>query len=95
MRTTTSWPSPNRDPYQPAKNTTVQYGPSLLGCVFLVFLTLRLCGVIDWHWGWVTAPLWGPPVLVLSILLVIAIVASLAMLMMFCYRTVLDLWRGD
>lgn len=26
---------------------------------FLVFLTLKLCHVIDWSWWWITAPLWG------------------------------------
>jgi hypothetical protein len=26
--------------------------------LFLVFLVLRLCGVIDWSWWWVTSPLW-------------------------------------
>ena len=26
---------------------------------FLAFLVLQLCGVLDWSWWWVTAPLWG------------------------------------
>lgn len=26
--------------------------------LFTVFLVLKLCGVIDWSWWWVTAPLW-------------------------------------
>lgn len=26
--------------------------------LFLVFLTLKLTGYIDWSWFWVTAPLW-------------------------------------
>ena len=25
----------------------------------LIFVTLKLCGVIDWSWWIVTAPLWG------------------------------------
>lgn len=37
-----------------------QQGIGLLGLVFLIFLTLKLCGVITWSWWWVTAPLWGP-----------------------------------
>lgn len=28
------------------------------GALFLVFLVLKLCGVIAWSWLWVTAPLW-------------------------------------
>lgn len=32
------------------------------GCVvlFLPFLWLKLFGIIDWDWKWVTAPLWMP-----------------------------------
>lgn len=25
----------------------------------LIFVTLKLIGVIDWSWWWVTAPSWG------------------------------------
>lgn len=35
-----------------------------LGLLFLVFLVLKLLGKIAWSWWWVTAPLWGPFVLV-------------------------------
>lgn len=31
--------------------------------LFLIFLVLKLVGVIDWSWWWVTAPLWGSLVL--------------------------------
>lgn len=30
------------------------------GALFLVFLVLKLTGVIAWSWLWVTAPLWIP-----------------------------------
>lgn len=49
----------------------VSGGISLSGLTFIVFLVLKLCGVIDWSWWWVTAPLWLPFVLVLAIGLVI------------------------
>ena len=26
--------------------------------LFLIFLVLKLCGVIAWSWWWVTSPLW-------------------------------------
>jgi hypothetical protein len=37
-------------------------GPSFsLGtALFILFLTLKLIGTIDWSWWWVTAPLWIP-----------------------------------
>lgn len=28
--------------------------------LFLIFMILKLCGVITWSWWWVTAPLWIP-----------------------------------
>jgi hypothetical protein len=28
--------------------------------LFLIFMTLKLTGDIDWSWWWVTAPLWIP-----------------------------------
>lgn len=38
--------------------------------LFLVFLILKLCGVISWSWWWVFAPLWIPIAFVLVMLLV-------------------------
>lgn len=40
---------------------------SLLG---ILFITLKLTGIIAWSWWWVTAPLWGP----VTLLLVLAFV---------------------
>lgn len=34
---------------------------SLLSVLFVVFLVLKLMGIIAWSWWWVTAPLWGIP----------------------------------
>lgn len=50
-------------------------GIGLGGAVFIVFLVLKLIGVIDWSWWWVTAPLWIPAGLVFVIMLGIAAVA--------------------
>ncbi len=35
-------------------------GIGFCGCLFLIFLTLKLVGVIDWSWWWVFAPFWVP-----------------------------------
>jgi len=48
-------------------------GQFLLIGVFLIFLTLKLCGVIDWSWWWVTAPLWMPIVLGVGLLIGVTI----------------------
>jgi hypothetical protein len=47
--------------------------------LFLIFMTLKLTGDIDWSWWWVTAPLWIPLVGFLvfaGIAVVIAIIAA-------------------
>lgn len=36
------------------------HGVGLGGLVFIVFLVLKLTGVITWAWIWVFAPLWIP-----------------------------------
>lgn len=48
-------------------------GIGLAGAVFLVFLVLKLCGVIAWSWWWVTAPIWGTGILVAVLLDVVGI----------------------
>jgi hypothetical protein len=43
----------------------------ILGLLGIVFVTLKLTGVIDWSWWWVTLPFWGGLALMMSIGLVI------------------------
>lgn len=51
------------------KNTNATSGGvSLSTVLFLIFLVLKLCNVIDWSWWWVTAPLWGAVALYLLVL---------------------------
>jgi len=33
-------------------------GIGLTGLLTVVFITLKLCHVIDWSWWWVLSPLW-------------------------------------
>lgn len=44
-------------------------GIGLGGVLFVVFLVLKLIGKIDWSWWWVTAPLWIPVAVILSLLI--------------------------
>ena len=46
--------------------------------LFLVFLVLKLTGVITWSWWWVTAPLWAPVVLAVVVALVCVVLALIA-----------------
>jgi hypothetical protein len=49
-------------------------GLSLSAIVFVVLLTLKLSGVIDWSWWWITLPLWWMIPLVLLIIIFALIV---------------------
>ena len=44
-------------------SVTTTTGPSTLGILGVVFIVLKLCGVIHWSWWWVMAPFWAPVVL--------------------------------
>lgn len=50
-------------------------GIGLGGLTFLVFLVLKLFGVITWSWWWVTSPLWIPALFVLPDLVVLLVAA--------------------
>lgn len=41
--------------------------------LFLLFLGLKLAGIITWSWWWVTAPLWGGLAIILVVLLCVGI----------------------
>lgn len=43
--------------------------------LFVAFLVLKLCKVIDWSWWWVTAPLWGSVALFVVTLIICVVVA--------------------
>ena len=51
-------------------------GIGFLGILFIVFLVLKLCNVIDWSWWWITAPLWGFLVIlgIVGIVIVLSII---------------------
>jgi hypothetical protein len=52
-------------------------GIGFFGFMFLIFMTLKLTGYIDWSWWWVTAPLWGGFAFVLLIVLLFIIIKSI------------------
>ena len=51
--------------------------PSILGLLGVAFVVLKLIGVINWSWWWITLPFWGPIVCVLILLLVVGIIVVL------------------
>jgi len=48
----------------------ISWGGLGMFLLFLLFLGLKLGGVIAWSWWWVTAPLWGPLALTIAILII-------------------------
>lgn len=49
-------------------------GIGFSGLLGLLFIALKLCGVIDWSWWWVLAPFWIPIALVIVIILVAVVI---------------------
>ena len=54
-----------------SKSNSQGGGIGFFGLLAVVFITLKLTGVIAWSWWWVLAPLWGPLVILLLVLLFI------------------------
>lgn len=59
------------------KVSSANGGITFLSLLFLLFLGLKLGGIISWSW-WVTAPLWCPAALFLTI--------GIPLLMLYMWR---------
>jgi phosphotransferase system glucose/maltose/N-acetylglucosamine-specific IIC component len=57
-----------------SKESSSSSGVGVFGLLGVAFVVLKLCGVIDWSWWWVTAPFWGGLALVIAVMLVIFLV---------------------
>jgi hypothetical protein len=57
------------------------------GALLLIFITLKLTGVVDWSWWWVMSPLW--------ITVVIAIVALVVWVSFEHFSGLKDRKRAD
>lgn len=70
-----------RNSYQPSRthgtsSTASSGGIGFTGLLAILFIALKLTGVIAWSWLWVLSPIWIP----LALLLVIAVVALIVYL---------------
>jgi hypothetical protein len=63
-----------------SKSSNTSGGVGFAGLLTIVFVTLKLIGVIDWSWWWVISPIW----ISLSIVLFIFVAA-------FCIALLLEL----
>ena len=48
-------------------NENTSSGIGIGTILFLIFMTLKLAGFIDWSWWWVTSPLWIPLLFMVAI----------------------------
>lgn len=59
---------------------TTGTGISALTLLTVVFVVLKLCGVIAWSWWWVLVPLWGSWALCAAICIIVAICYLISLL---------------
>jgi len=52
-------------------------GIGFVGALQIVFIVLKLCGVIDWSWGWVLAPIWISTALVILLIIIVVILKKI------------------
>lgn len=52
-------------------------GIGFCGLLTIVFIVLKLIGIINWSWIWVLAPIWIPAVIVVAVILLLIIIALL------------------
>lgn len=50
-----------------SKNSTIMFP------LFLIFLVLKLTHTVDWSWWAVTCPLWIPPFIFISVLIMVGL----------------------
>ena len=55
------------------KTSSAGGGIGFFGLLAIVFITLKLCGQLDWSWWWVLAPLWGPPAFIVALAVVVGV----------------------
>ncbi len=52
-------------------------GIGFIGLLTIVFITLKLCGVISWSWVWVLAPIWITLAVAILIVIAVAIITAI------------------
>lgn len=51
-------------------------GIGTVALLTIVFVVLKLCGVISWSWWWVLSPLWISAIMTIVIVAIVLIVAK-------------------
>ena len=59
-------------------NTTSSSGIGFTGLLTILFIALKLLGVIEWSWVWVLSPIWITALLIVLCVVVTMILVNLA-----------------
>lgn len=65
------------------KSSRNSIGSLIITPLGVTFVVLKLCGVIDWSWWWVTLPFWGGAAVAILFGLCVAILYGGAAIAMF------------
>ena len=58
-------------------NKTTQGGLGIVSVLTIIFIVLKLLGVIQWSWIWVLSPIWISAVIAVAVFSVILIVGRI------------------
>lgn len=53
-------------------------GIGFCGLLTILFIALKLTGVITWSWWWVLSPLWLPLVIVVAIIAIVILIVGVS-----------------
>ena len=57
-------------------NNNTSNGIGFAGLLTLIFITLKLIGVINWSWLWVLSPLWISFIIGIIIIIVVVVIVA-------------------
>lgn len=60
--------------------TTSSGGIGFCSALTLIFITLKLCGVINWSWIWVLSPLWISLLVTIVLFLMVLMILGFVLL---------------
>lgn len=74
-----------------SNNSSSSGGIGFCGLLTIVFIVMKLCGVIEWSWLWVLSPLWIGTLI--SVVIILAVVAWVAHDDSLEFKRGADKWR--
>jgi len=60
-----------------SEKTTPPISIGVPGLLTLIFIVLKLTHSIDWSWWWITAPLWIPATVAITVLGIVIVIKTI------------------